>query len=87
VELARFGGAYEAIPVANAFPGTDWGRALGELSDAIASGRPHRATGAQGAHIVETLDAIGRSAAEGRAVEITSSFSLPSLTTARPRPA
>ncbi len=80
VELARFGGAYEAIPVANAFPGTDWGRALGELSDAIASGRPHRATGAQGAHIVEILDAIERSAAEGRAVEITSSFSPPSLT-------
>ena len=87
VELARFGEAYEAVPVANAFPGTDWGRALGELSEAIASGRPHRATGAHGAHIVEILDAIGRSAAEGRAVEITSSFSPPSLTTGELRPA
>ena len=27
VELAPFGGAYEAIPVANPFPGTDWARA------------------------------------------------------------
>ena len=87
VELAAWGGSYEPVPVAHAFRGTDWGRALGELSDAIASGRPHRATGAQGAHIVEILDAIGRSAAEGRAVEITSSFSPPSLTTAGPRSA
>ncbi len=86
VELAAWGGSYEPVPVAHAFHGTDWGRALGELSDAIASGRPHRATGAQGAHIVEILDAIGRSAAEGRAVEITSSFSPPSLTTAGRRP-
>ena len=80
-------GSYEAIPWRTRSAGTDWGRALGELSDAIASGRPHRATGAQGAHIVEILDAIERSAAEGRAVEITSSFSPPSLTTARPRSA
>ena len=66
VELARFGEAYEAVPVENAFPGTDWARALDDLSDAIVSGRPHRATGAQAAHIVEILDAVATSAAEGR---------------------
>ena len=63
----------------NAFPGTDWGRALGDLSDAIVSGRPHRATGAHAAHIVEILDATATSVAEGRAVEITSSFASPEL--------
>lgn len=83
VELASFEGAYEPVAVANAFPGTDWGRALGELSDAIVSGRPHRATGAHAAHIVEILDAIERSADERRAVEVTSSFPPPSL---RPAP-
>ena len=79
VELARFGEPYQSVPVANAFPGTDWGRALGDLSDAIVSGRPHRATGAQAAHIVEILDAVTTSIAEGRAVEITSSFAPPEL--------
>ena len=77
VELAAFGGSYEAVPVENAFRGTDWGRALGELSDAIETGRPHRATGAHAAHIVEILDATATSAAEGRSVEIASSFPSP----------
>ena len=84
VELARWGGSYEPVPVANAFRGTDWGRALGELSDAIVTGRPHRATGAQAAHIVEILDAIEVSAREGRAVDVTSSFQPPALLPAPP---
>ena len=87
VELARFGEPYENVPVENAFPGTDWGRALGELSDAIVSGRPHRATGAHAAHIVEILDATATSMAEGRAVEIASSFTPPELGTNGSRPA
>jgi predicted dehydrogenase len=77
VEVARFGEAYEPVPVANAFRGTDWGRALGDLSEAIVSGRPHRATGAQAAHIVEILDATAVSVAEGHPVDITSSFARP----------
>jgi predicted dehydrogenase len=79
VELARWGGSYEPVPVTNPFRGTDWGRALGELSDAIVTGRPHRATGAHAAHIVEILDAIATSAREGRAVDVTSSFPPPAL--------
>ncbi|HEU5491014.1 MAG TPA: Gfo/Idh/MocA family oxidoreductase [Gaiellaceae bacterium] len=79
VELAPFGGSYEPVPVENPFRGTDWGRALGELSDAIVTGRPHRATGAHAAHIVEILDATTTSATEGRAVEVTSSFPRPAL--------
>jgi predicted dehydrogenase len=79
VELARFGEEYAAVPVENAFPGTDWGRALGDLSDAIVSGRPHRATGAHAAHIVEVLDATATSVAEGRSVDITSTFPRPEL--------
>jgi predicted dehydrogenase len=79
VELAEFGGSYAAIPVENPFRGTDWGRALGELAEALVSGRPHRATGAHAAHIVEILDAIATSATEGRAVDLTSSFPPPAL--------
>jgi predicted dehydrogenase len=77
VEIARYGEPYEAVRVENAFHGIDWARALDDLSDAIASNRPHRATGAHGAHIVEVLDAITTSVTEGRPVDITSSFARP----------
>jgi len=72
--------------VENAFRGIDWGRALGDLSEAIVSGRPHRATGAQAAHIVELLEATATSITEGRAVEVTSSFSQPELGSNGSRP-
>ena len=77
VEIARFGEPYEPVPVENAFRGTDWGRALSDLSEAIVSDRPHRATGAHAAHIVEILEAITTSVDQGRPVEITSSFPQP----------
>jgi predicted dehydrogenase len=79
VELAPYGEAYQVVPVENPFKGIDWGRALGDLSDAIGSGRPHRASGAHAAHIVEILDAISTSVSEGRPVEVTSSFAAPEL--------
>jgi predicted dehydrogenase len=84
VELAPWGGSYEPVPVANPFRGTDWGRALGELSDAIVTNRPHRATGAHAAHIVEILDAITASARDGRSVDVTSAFPPPTLLPAPP---
>ena len=40
-------------------------RALGELAAAIAEERPHRATGAHAAHVVEILDAVETSVREG----------------------
>ena len=58
----------------SAFRGVDWGRALGELAAAIAEQRPHRATGAHAAHVVEILDAVETSRREGTAVEVTSTF-------------
>ena len=86
VEIARFGEPYEPVQVAGAFRGTDWGRALGDLSDAIVSNRPHRATGAHAAHIVEVLEAISTSVEEGHPVEITSSFPRPAPETNGARP-
>jgi predicted dehydrogenase len=77
VELARNGGAPEPVLVPHAYPGTDWGRAVAELSSAIAEGRPHRASGSHAAHVVEILDAIVVSAEGGRPVELVSSFERP----------
>ena len=77
VELAPFGGSYEPVPVPGAFHGVDWARALGELADAIAEERPHRAGAAHAAHVVEILDAVETSVREGGTVEVTSSFIAP----------
>ena len=42
VELARNGQAYEPVPLVQAFRGTDWGRAVAELGQAIVEDRPQR---------------------------------------------
>ena len=57
-----------------AFRGIDWGKALAELAAAISEQRPHRATGAHAAHVVEILDAVETSIREGVAVDVTSTF-------------
>jgi predicted dehydrogenase len=79
VEIADFEGVYEPVPtLAPAYRGTDWGRAVAELGEAVAAGRPHRAAAGHAAHVVEILDAINASIAEGRPVPVTSSFEAPS---------
>lgn len=77
VELSPFGGSYEPVPVPGAFRGIDWGKALAELSDAISEQRPHRATGAHAAHVVEILDAVETSIRDGVTVAVTSTFAAP----------
>ena len=79
VEYGEFGGSYQLLPpVKEPFPGTEWGRAVVEMADAMAHHRPQRATGAQAAHVVEILCAIQQSYTEGRPVAVTSSFTPPS---------
>ncbi len=78
VEFAEYGKAYESVPyVREPYKGCEWGRGVVELSEAIAEGRPPRATGAQAAHVVEILNAIAASAREGRPVPILSDFPPP----------
>ncbi len=77
VELARNGQAYEPVPLVQAFRGTDWGRAVAELGQAIVEDRPQRSTGGHAAHVVEILDAIVASSSEGRPVDVRSSFEPP----------
>ncbi|MEV4163560.1 Gfo/Idh/MocA family protein [Nonomuraea dietziae] len=68
---------------------TDWtdlpvkgataGRGLGvlEMAQAIAEGRPHRASGELALHVVEVMTAILTSAEESRFVPVTSTFTPP----------
>jgi predicted dehydrogenase len=75
VEIAEFGGAYEPVtPAAPAFVGTDWGRSIAELADAIREGRPHRAGADHAAHVIEILDAIAASTAGEGTVPVMSTF-------------
>jgi predicted dehydrogenase len=80
VEVAELGDGkpYVAVPHVRPPEGAiDWGRAVADMADAIATDRPHRATGEQAAHIVDILVAAMTSVREGRAVEVTSSFPAP----------
>jgi predicted dehydrogenase len=78
VEYAPFGEEFEALPyVKEPYKGTEWGRVVVEMAEAMEAGRPQRATGAQAAHVVEILEAITKSAKEGRAVDLTSTFTPP----------
>ncbi len=64
----------EWTPVAVDLPWTDANyRSLGlaDMAAAIRQGRPHRASGDLALHVLEVMEAFGRSAESGRFVEIT----------------
>jgi len=72
------GGEWEPLPfVREPFPGVEWGRAIFDVAEAVAEGRPHRATGAQAAHIVDLCNGVIESSATGRPVEVKSTFPPP----------
>lgn len=78
LEFAPYGQPYAPVPlVKEPYRGTEWGRAIVELADAIAHDRPQRATGAQAAHVVDILCAVDASLQHGGPVEITSTFPPP----------
>ncbi len=81
VEIAEFGDGKELTPVTPVragAPSIDWSRAVLDMAEAIRAGRPHRATGAQAAHVVDVLDAaVASMAADGRPIAVNSSFPPP----------
>jgi predicted dehydrogenase len=81
VEFGAFGKEYEPVALVRPpYHGTAWARGVAEMADAIADGRPHRASGEQAAHIVDILEAAATSIrADGQRVEITSTFASPAL--------
>jgi len=81
VEVGDYDESYEPVaPVRQPFRGTAWARGVADMADAIAEGRPHRASAEQAAHVVEILEAAAASIADGgRRVDVTTSFSPPAL--------
>lgn len=78
VRLAAFGKPYEEVPpLREPFAGVQWGRNIAELADAIREGRPHRASGAHAAHVVEILQAASESMRTHLPVQLDASFPIP----------
>jgi predicted dehydrogenase len=78
VEFAEFGKPYQRVPMLQEpYKGVEWGRAVRDMAQAIAEGRPHRATGEHAAHVVEILCAATDSMHSGQPVEVQSSFTPP----------
>lgn len=53
------------------------GLGLADMAAAIIKGRPHRASGALALHVLEVMEALLASAADGRAVDIASTCGRP----------
>lgn len=78
VAFCKFGEGLEDVPLLKEpYKGTEWGRGIRDMAAAVSEGRPHRATGAQAAHVVEILAAAITSIDQGTAVEIHSEFPRP----------
>ena len=69
---------YDSLPLCGPRGGHGLGAGAVRSRRRIADERPHRATGEQAAHLVDVIDAARASmSADGRAVEVTSSFPPP----------
>ena len=79
VEFAEYGKPYGPVEfVHEPFRGIEWARGIVDLADAIATDRPHRATGRQAAHVIEIMESAYRSMESGSPVDLTSDFDPPS---------
>ncbi len=75
VELAAYGEPFAPLPLLRSpYVGTEWGRGIVEMAEAIAADRPHRVTGEHAAHVTEILSALDQSRRTARSVRMESSF-------------
>jgi predicted dehydrogenase len=71
VAFAPYGGEPEPLAYDKpAVTGIDWGLALRDLDASIREERPHAASAARAAHVVEVMCAISESAEQGRPIEL-----------------
>ncbi|HXJ25522.1 MAG TPA: Gfo/Idh/MocA family oxidoreductase [Streptosporangiaceae bacterium] len=71
IELLPTGGTWEEIPVDAPYADGNYrGIGAADLGRAIRTGQPHRASGALALHVLEVMEAFGRSSETGRQVAI-----------------
>ena len=61
------------------FQGIEWGRAVFDLADSLRTGSPQHCTGQQAYHVLDVCLSILESAEQGRPVDVSSRFTVPSL--------
>ncbi len=76
------GTPYRRIPPVKQAAGTgawfvDWAAGVVGLWRGLRTGQPHPTTGAHAAHVVEIMEAVHRSAREGRALQLVGDFPAP----------
>ncbi len=82
VRLGKVGGRYRRVLPVRPAAGfgewyCDWSAGVVELWRGLRSGQPHPTGGAQAAHVVEIMEAVHRSAREGRAIDLVGTFPPP----------
>ncbi|MCF3964524.1 Gfo/Idh/MocA family protein, partial [Streptomyces fuscigenes] len=77
VDLFRAGGAWETLPVSSGHPAGGRGIGLGDLADAVAEGRPHRASAELARHVLDVMLTLLDAAEAGRALPVASTCERP----------
>lgn len=78
-ELRVFNGGddWKTVPYVSRGAKETRGYGLHEMLESVREGRPHRASGELGLHVLETATAVLRSAKEGRTIDVVSRLSQP----------
>lgn len=73
IEMAPAGGEWRAVETRHPFADDNY-RSIGvaDMAQAIRSGQPHRASGELAFHVLEVMEAFGRSSDEGRTIAVAS---------------
>ena len=80
VRVAKTGGEWETMPLTHGHvEGEFRGIGVADMATAIATDRPHRASGALAFHVLEVMEAFQTSADEGRRVKIQNRIERPAM--------
>jgi predicted dehydrogenase len=77
VELWTPSTQWRTVPASAGYVGAARGWGLADMARAIATDRPHRASGDLALHVLEVMDAVARSSAEHVVVELTTTAERP----------
>ncbi len=69
--------AWEEVPVLRPFAENSRGLGVADLAGGVASGEPHRSSGALVSHVLEIMHAFGLSAESGRRIELATTCERP----------
>jgi predicted dehydrogenase len=79
-------GEWRTAPPNAGYVGAGRGYGLADMAEAIATDRPHRASGALAQHVLEIMDAIPRSSAEHAVITLTTTVDRPEAVPEGARP-